>query len=572
MHVDTPVHPPEAAPLLAAAKESTRFRLDVARLQRGMFVAELDRPWFDTPFLTRGFLVDSDIALRTMRRYCRHVYIDLHRSTPQAAQLIRASAIADAGAFGDLAPRSTPSDLEPPPSGAREERARGAPDTPDPADDAGADAGAAGADAELPGPPRDAGRAYRVRADVRITRATRERFRSFVRGMPPPASREEGEGSFAQRTLARLRGLLAGSAGDPAGRGAAASRSTRAAPLPEVEAALAPGARLVDYADRHAAAAELPRARAAFSRGDEALSGLVQKVRAGRAPGLAQVGDAVSAMVDSLVDNPDALLWIAQLREENQQVAQQGARVALYLMTLGRHLGLPREMLNQLGLIGMLADVGKARLPRALLDKPGMLDPDEYDIVKEHVRLGLESLSQGGRLAPEVALGIAQHHERLDGSGYPEGLKAGAIGLYGKMAAIADCFAALSARRAYADPLAAQDALMSLYQWADTSFHRALVEEFVRAIGVFPVGSLVELSSGEVAVVVANHRVRRLHPRVLLLTRPDKDRLSSPLEVDLVQGARETHGKALRIVRGLPSGAHGLGLRDYYADGSVAAA
>ncbi|HEY5633968.1 MAG TPA: HD domain-containing phosphohydrolase [Burkholderiaceae bacterium] len=591
MHVDAPVRSPDAALPLAEAQERPRFRLDVARLQRGMFVAELDRPWFDTPFLIRGFLVDNDIELRTMQRYCRYVYIDLHRSTPQAAKLIRASAIADAGAFSDLALHSTPMGPEPQPAGVREDGARGAGGAPDPAgqahagidpegadidpaDEAGAGIDPEGADIDPATPlwPRAAGRAYRVRADVRVSGATRKRFRSFVRGMPSPADSGGGEESLARRALERLRGLLAGSAGDQPGRGGAASRSSRAEPLPEVEAALAPGARLVAYADRREAAAELPRARAAFSRSDEALSALVEDIRGGRVPDLAQVGDAVSAMVGSVVDNPDALLWLAQLHEENRRVSQHGVRVAVYLMTLGRQLGLPRATLSQLGTIGMLADVGKTRLPQALLDKPGMLNPAEYGIVKEHVQLGLEALSQQGRLAPEVALGIAQHHERLDGSGYPRGLKGDEIGLYGKMAAIADCFTALSARRAYADPLAPQDALMSLYQWADTSFHGALVEQFVRAIGVFPVGSLVELSTGAVAVVVANQRVRRLQPRVLLLTGPDKRQLAAPLEVDLLQRPREEQSESLRIVRALPAGAYGLVLRDYYGDGSVAAA
>jgi len=260
------------------------------------------------------------------------------------------------------------------------------------------------------------------------------------------------------------------------------------------------------------------------------------------------------------------------MREENRQPGQPGARVALYLILLGRQLGLPRPALSTLGSIGMLADVGKARLPRALLEKPGMLNPGEFSIVKEHVRLGLEALSGTQSLPPEVATGIAQHHERMDGSGYPKGLVAGEISLFGRMAGIADSFAALSAPRAYANPIAAQDALMNLYQWADTSFDGSLVEQFVRAIGVFPVGSMVELSSGEVAVVAAHNPSRRLEPRVLLLASADKRALRSPLEVDLMTVPRRNSDKPLRVIRGLASGAYGLLLRDYYADGPVAVA
>jgi hypothetical protein len=132
------------------------------------------------------------------------------------------------------------------------------------------------------------------------------------------------------------------------------------------------------------------------------------------------------------------------------------------------------------------------------------------------------------------------------------------------MAAIADSFAALITPRAYANALAPQDALMNLYEWAGTSFHGPLVEQFVQAVGVFPVGSMVELSSGEVAVVVAHNRVRRLEPRVLVLTCPDKTPLGQPIERDLLAQAKQTSGTRLRIVRGLAAGAYGLKLRDYY--------
>ncbi|MCZ8337508.1 MAG: HD-GYP domain-containing protein [Burkholderiaceae bacterium] len=264
-----------------------------------------------------------------------------------------------------------------------------------------------------------------------------------------------------------------------------------------------------------------------------------------------------------MIDNPDALMWVARMRDEDISTYNHGVKVALYLISLGRQLGFPKRELSYLGLIGMLADVGKIKLPRALLDKPGMLAPSEYRLIKEHVRLGLDAMREAGTLPPEVELGIAQHHERLDGSGYPKGLKGNDISIYGRMAAIADSFAALITPRAYANPSAPQDALMNLYEWAGTSFHEPLVEQFVQAVGVFPVGSLVELSSGEVSIVVAHNRVRRLEPRVLVLTWPDKSPLAEPIERDLLTQGKTAQGR-LRIVRGLPAGAYGLKLRDYY--------
>ena len=532
---------------VAPVDDRYRVRLDVGRLRRGLFVVELDRPWLDTPFLIHGFLVDSDIELKTLQRYCRHVFVDTNRSDPATIGKILERMTIAPEASARIVVHAQP-------------------------DDGNALAEAAEPDTRtLSEPPAELGdlsrpsaarRAYKVRADVQISRETRERFRSLVRDGASPGPAAEG-GTLARRTLTRVRSLFG--SGNARGGGVDAGQRV---PPPEIAKLLAPGTRAVFYPDRHDPATELPRARRAFEHCDGALCAVVADIRSGRVPKLAPVGEAVARMIESVCDNPDALLWVAQMREEHGEAYQPGVRVALYLITFGRQLGLPRPSLAELGMIGMLADVGKVRLPRALLEKPGMLNPAEYSIIKEHVRLGLEALSPTGALARSVERGIAEHHERLDGSGYPKGLSGDEISLFGRMAAIADCFAALSAPRAYANPLAAQDALMNLYQWADTSFQGVLVEQFVQAIGVFPVGSLIELSSGEVAVVVAHNRGRHLEPRVLLLTCPDKRGLPTPIEIDLAQSTLNAGGKPLRAMRGLPSSAYGLKLRDYYADGS----
>jgi HD-GYP domain-containing protein (c-di-GMP phosphodiesterase class II) len=402
---------------------------------------------------------------------------------------------------------------------------------------------------------------------VRITSDTRARFRQMMRGIPAVELIEPEDASIAQRALSKLRSMLG------AGR-EAAERDLPAGRPAELDAllrrTLPPGTALRTYVDRHPVAEELPRARQAFAQAEEAVSAVVADIRAGRVTRVGPVEAVAGWLVDSMIDNPDALMWVAQLREQQLQPHQHGVRVALHAVALGRQLGLPRGLLGHLAMTGILSDVGKTRLPRALLDKPGLLNPAEYSIVKEHVRLGLEMLSQAGALAPEIAAGIAQHHERLDGSGYPKGLKGDEVSLYGRIAGIADSFTALITPRIYANPLAPQDALMSLYQWAGTSFDASLVEQFVQSAGVFPVGTLVELSGGEVCVVLANNRQRRLEPRVMVLTWPDKRVLPVPVELDLVQPPFEPGGRPLRIVRGLPSGAYGIRLRDYYAEAATA--
>ncbi len=563
-------------PVLGAPR---RYQVAVEDLCKEMFVADLDRPWLDTPFLLQGFIIDSQVELDTLRKYCEYVYIDLELSSPAVADLIRrveirppelepdtvpmkdrAAAVAALGkalahaaapgsphvSEGTLLRGDTPGDTRPMTSRAS---------STSPANSAAASDAmvihAAGASTDTQ--PRK----YRQRADIKISQVTRQRFRQLVR-QTADARSEKPAGPLA-RCIGWLMGLLD------------RERNLERDGPTTIPADLLPeGTLRVKHEDRHAMAAELPRARAAFDRSQAVLSDLAGDIRSGRDPELTAVESAVDTMVDSMLDNPDALMWIARLREEDPTTYSHGVKVALYLVALGRHLGFPRNELAYLGQIGMLADIGKTRISRAILEKPGMLTPAEFEIVKEHVDLAMQVLQNGPKLPSAVMTGIEQHHERIDGSGYPRGLKSNQISIYGKMTAIADSFAALITPRAYANASAPQDALMNLYEWCGTSFHEPLVEQFVQAIGVFPVGSLIELTSGEIAVVVAHNRIRRLEPKVLVLSNPDKTPLAQPVERDLFREAkaraRDQDDKPMRIARGLPAGAFGFRLRDYYLD------
>ena len=538
-----------------------------------MFVVELDRPWLDTPFLLQGFLIDDQVELDTLARYCNYVYVDLELSSPSVAMDIR---VADAN-FGRLSEtRPMPNAIahEPPTSPTTIIHAHSAPNSvPAPAAPAPLEppmrrsksASAAKKPLEYeeprtrilgaaaPRPPRR----YKPRTDASVSRETRQRFRQMVK--QTANSPKDNDQGMLERMLFWITDHLAQS------RELEQHRRT-IQQIPELKSS---GIKLTRYEVRRPMEAELPRARHAFKSGETALNALIEDIRHGNTLDMDAVAGAVDSMVDSVLDNPDAMMWIARLREEDIQVYHHGVRVALYLVALGRHLGFPRQELSYLGQIGMLADVGKTKIPRALLEKPGLLSAAEFGLVKEHVNLSLHILNSGPALPPQVLQGISQHHERIDGSGYPNQLKGDKISIYGKMAAIADSFAALITPRPYAKASAPQDALMNLYEWSGTSFHEPLVEQFVQAIGVFPVGSLVELSSGEVAVVIAHNRVRRLEPRVLVLSEPDKTPLEVPIERDLYQESKDSRGrqkKSLRIVRGLPAGTHGFKLQDYYLD------
>jgi HD-GYP domain-containing protein (c-di-GMP phosphodiesterase class II) len=230
-----------------------------------------------------------------------------------------------------------------------------------------------------------------------------------------------------------------------------------------------------------------------------------------------EVKESVTRLTDSVVRNPDALLLVTRLREKSAQVHARALQVSIYMIVFARFLELEREELEMLGLLGLLQDIGKTRLPAGLLEKSGPLSPEETEAAKKHVEYSVEILTATQGIPPRLPELAMLHHERQDGSGYPKGLKGDQIGLYGSMAAIVDTFDALTAARPYAEPLSPSSALSYLYKERGTGFHPDLVEQFIQCVGVFPVGSVVELNSGEVGIVITQNLVRRLKPRVMVV-------------------------------------------------------
>lgn len=230
-----------------------------------------------------------------------------------------------------------------------------------------------------------------------------------------------------------------------------------------------------------------------------------------------EVKESVMRLTDSVVRNPDALLLVSKLREKSAVAHARALQVSLYMIVFARFLELAREELELLGLLGLLQDVGKTQLPASIMEKQGPLTPEQAEFAKKHVALSAEILKATPGIAPQLPELALLHHERQDGSGYPRGLKGEQIGLYGSIAAIADTFDALTAVRPYAETLSPSSALSFLYKERGTGYHSELVEQFIQCVGAFPVGSVVELNSAEVGIVIAQNLVRRLKPRVMVV-------------------------------------------------------
>src|SRR5258708_11783622 len=203
------------------------------------------------------------------------------------------------------------------------------------------------------------------------------------------------------------------------------------------------------------------------------------------------------------------------MREKRGEGQGGALQVSIYMIVFARFLELQREELELLGLLGLLEDIGKTNLPPELLERKGPLNPAEREVVRRHVAYSAEILRATPGIHPELPKLVLLHHERQDGSGYPQGLKGDEIGLYGSIAGIADTFDALTAVRPYAEPLPPSSALSYLYKERGTGFHAALIEQFTQDVGVLPVGSVVELNSGELGIVLTQNLARRLKPPVM---------------------------------------------------------
>ena len=273
---------------------------------------------------------------------------------------------------------------------------------------------------------------------------------------------------------------------------------------------------------------------------------------------------AVSNIADCIMRNPDALLLVSRLREKGGYTLSHALDVSVYMMVFGRFLHLEREAVELLGLLGLLQDVGKVRLPDALLEKKGKLTPEELEVAKTHVAHTVELLRQTPDLPPKLAELAALHHERQDGSGYPKGLKGAEIPMYGAIAGIADTFDALTKSRPYAEEISPSNALGLLHKSREVHFPAALVEQFIQCIGIFPIGSVVELNTGEIGIVIAQNTVRRLQPRVMVVLDSQRQPLIPQKVLDLIKEPRATPGEPYRIRRTLPAESLPIDLQDFF--------
>lgn len=272
---------------------------------------------------------------------------------------------------------------------------------------------------------------------------------------------------------------------------------------------------------------------------------------------LAAVTESADIMVDSIILNPDAFVWLTTIRRFDSYVYKDALACAVWATGIGRELGMDKEGLRNLATGTLLMDIGKTTLPHELVNKPTRLSHEEWDLMKSHVEQGVHMLESRDAGTPEILEIIRTHHERIDGSGYPLGLTGSQIPLSGQIAGLVDFYVSVTNPRPYAKAISPAMALQMLYEQRSRYFDEELVEAFIRVLGTYPTGSLVELSSGEVAVVSAQNPHLHLKPTVVLLLDPDKTPYDAYPLVSLAD-YRDRAGRPVSIARSLPNGSFGL--------------
>lgn len=396
------------------------IKMPTSQLHLGMYVAELDRDWLETPFLFQGFLLEDPDDLFALRNLCDHVFIDVLKTRTMTSDLLLTTSMAK---------------------------------------------------------PRKSRASYTVSTDIET---------------------------------------------------------------------------------------EINQANQSYRQSFREIRAMLDNVCKGEAVDARRMISAVRPCLDSIVRNPSALLWLTRIKHVDQYTAEHCLNVGIQAMALGRHLGLGIKHMELLGLCGMMHDVGKMDLDQEILNKPGRLTAEEFAHVKLHPVLGRDELAKDANMPEEVIRVAYSHHERLDGTGYPRRLPASSLDFYTRAITVVDAYDAITSSRCYSGSHSSAEALKILYNNRGTQFDEKLVVKFIECVGIYPPGSLIEMNTGEVGVVLSVDPLHRLQPKVALV----RDANKQPIEqvvVDLSAASFNQGAARYWVSKVLVDGSYGIDLESFTA-------
>jgi putative nucleotidyltransferase with HDIG domain len=259
---------------------------------------------------------------------------------------------------------------------------------------------------------------------------------------------------------------------------------------------------------------ELQRAAMICAKAKKAVVSMFREVRMGNAISAEAAGELVEEISSSVLRNPGALISLARLKTVDDYTYMHCVAVCALMVSLARQLGLDEKDMREAGMAGLMHDLGKAMMPMEVLNKPGKLTDDEFRVIKTHPVEGHRLLVEG-KTASDIVLDVClHHHEKVDGSGYPDRLDGDSISLFAKMGAVCDVYDAITSNRPYKAGWDPAESIRKMTEWSKGHFDERVFQAFIKSIGIYPVGSLVMLRSGRLAVVVEQSEKSLLAPRV----------------------------------------------------------
>ena len=309
---------------------------------------------------------------------------------------------------------------------------------------------------------------------------------------------------------------------------------------------------------------ELHACRESRAHGIDVITNILDDLKSGHSIKVQAVRQAVNDMMASILRNPDAFFWLTRLKNKDNYAYTHCIDACGLAVAFGRHLGFSKPALEDLAVGTLLFDIGKLQLPEELLKKPGRLTDKEYSLIRRHVEFGTRMVSDMKGTNDDIISIVLHHHERHNGSGYPHAVPGNQIPVNGRIAALVDCYDAITSERAYSSAISAYDAVQLIYEWRDKDFQVDMVEQFIQCIGLYPTGTLVELSTGEIGLVLSQNRVRRLRPKIMLVLDSKKIAYEFNPTLDLIEDPVDDADQVIEIKRPLAPGTYGINAGDFY--------
>jgi len=287
---------------------------------------------------------------------------------------------------------------------------------------------------------------------------------------------------------------------------------------------------------------EIKRATKIVAKGKEAVVSMFQEARMGKAIEAEAAAPLVEEISNSVMRNPGALISLARLKTADDYTFMHSVAVCALMIALARQLGLDEAQVREAGMAGLLHDLGKAMIPLEVLNKPGKLTDEEFDLVKTHPEEGHKLLLEGQGVSDVTKDVCLHHHEKIDGSGYPKGLNGDTMSLFAKMGAVCDVYDAVTSNRPYKAGWDPAESIKRMAEWKG-HFDPLVFQAFVKSLGIYPIGSLVKLASGKLGVVIEQGEQSLLKPKVKVFFSTRSQAYIKPEVIDLARSAEKIAGR-----------------------------